>query len=308
MLILHSQYPRPLNLLRFGAESQLACASSTFGGTGRVEVWDAATGALQFTNQDEAEHLVSLEFVLNNSAILTTLSFQAELSTFPQTGKELMCDLTRRWLYGAFAVHGNDLYAGFSPGDTTRHFGKWRLPDLDTQHWETARWPEFTGFDAAPAVNANNTRVAVARIVSAQRPRHDIAIYDAATGKQLRVIPLDATNTVKKLAYLPDNRTLVVSNHSRVVQMFDTDSGELAGELTHKGRPFVSGIAVHPSGVIACTRNNGVVSYWEPQTRELLREFEWDAGKLVSVAFNREGTLAAAGTEDGKIVIWDVDL
>jgi WD40 repeat protein len=307
MLIIHSQYPRPLNLLTFGAECQLACASSTFGGTGRVEVWNAATGALQFQAENDFHAMCSLEFVEDNSTILATSAVRAERYKFPATGTELVCDLTFLWLHGPFAVHGNCLYAGSSPGDTTRHFGLWKLPNF-TQYYDVARWPDFSSFDAAPAVNANNTRVAVARIKSAQHPRHDIAIYDAATGKELRAIPLDATNTVKQLAFLPDDRTLLVRFDDRIVQMIDTDSGELAGELTHKGRSFVSGIAVHPSGVVACTRNNGVVSYWEPRTRELLREFDWDAGKFVSVAFNREGTLAAAGTEDGKIVVWDVDL
>ena len=40
---------------------------------------------------------------------------------------------------------------------------------------------------------------------------------------------------------------------------------------------------------------------------ELVRTLDWKLGKLVSVAFAPDGSIGAAGTEDGKIVVWDVD-
>jgi hypothetical protein len=36
--------------------------------------------------------------------------------------------------------------------------------------------------------------------------------------------------------------------------------------------------------------------------------FDWDMGRLRSVAFSPDGMLAAAGNDKGKIVVWDVDL
>jgi hypothetical protein len=44
------------------------------------------------------------------------------------------------------------------------------------------------------------------------------------------------------------------------------------------------------------------------QKLEPLRTLDWKAGRLVSVAFAPDGALAATGTEDGKVVVWDVDL
>jgi hypothetical protein len=36
--------------------------------------------------------------------------------------------------------------------------------------------------------------------------------------------------------------------------------------------------------------------------------FNWEIGRLRSVAFSPDGMLAAAGGDRGKIVVWDVDL
>jgi hypothetical protein len=38
------------------------------------------------------------------------------------------------------------------------------------------------------------------------------------------------------------------------------------------------------------------------------RAFNFDIGRLRSVAFSPDGMLAAVGGDRGKIVLWDVDL
>ncbi len=100
---------------------------------------------------------------------------------------------------------------------------------------------------------------------------------------------------------------MLVRTDSRVVQLFDAATGASAGELVHPGRPFVTGIAVHRHGPVACARTNGTVTFWDAEKCEQLRTLDWKAGKLVSVAFSPDGALATTGTENGKIVVWDVD-
>jgi WD40 repeat protein len=103
---------------------------------------------------------------------------------------------------------------------------------------------------------------------------------------------------------------------SRTVRIYDAATGSAAGELVHTGRPYVSGIAVHPRGPVACARTDGTVTFWDVEKLEQLRTFDWKGKnapssvqlRLVSVAFSADGALAAAGTEDGKVVVWDVDV
>jgi WD40 repeat protein len=89
--------------------------------------------------------------------------------------------------------------------------------------------------------------------------------------------------------------------------VFDAATGQPAGELVHPGRNYVTGMAVHPSGTVACSRTNGTVCLWDLARGELVRTLDWKLGKLVSVAFAPDGAVGAAGTEDGRVVVWDVD-
>jgi WD40 repeat protein len=113
---------------------------------------------------------------------------------------------------------------------------------------------------------------------------------------------------VQQLAFTADGSKLLARTESRTVQLFDAATGAPAGELVHPGRPYVTAMAVHPRGPVACARTNGTVTFWDADKREQLRTLDWKAGRLVSVAFSPDGALAAAGTEDGKIVVWDVDV
>ena len=38
------------------------------------------------------------------------------------------------------------------------------------------------------------------------------------------------------------------------------------------------------------------------------KTFTWNIGKMRSIAFSPDGTLAAAGSDSGKVVVWDVDV
>ena len=48
--------------------------------------------------------------------------------------------------------------------------------------------------------------------------------------------------------------------------------------------------------------------FYDAETWQVADRFDWKMGKAVGVAFNPDGALAAAGTETGKIIVWDVDV
>src|SRR5262249_39753174 len=70
-----------------------------------------------------------------------------------------------------------------------------------------------------------------------------------------------------------------------------------------------TGIAFHPSGrYLAATSNDETVKLYDTTTWELARTFTWKIGRMRSIAFSPDGTLAAAGGDKGKVVVWDVDV
>lgn len=74
-------------------------------------------------------------------------------------------------------------------------------------------------------------------------------------------------------------------------------------------RKHFTAIAFHPSGrYLAATSNDATVKLYDTDTWQLAKTFEWNVGRLRSVAFSPDGALAAVGSDTGKIVVWDVDL
>ena len=79
--------------------------------------------------------------------------------------------------------------------------------------------------------------------------------------------------------------------------------------ISNNTRHAYTGIAFHPSGrYLAATSNDTTVKLYDTETWRLAKTFTWDVGRLRSVAFSPDGTLAAVGSDTGKVVVWDVDL
>jgi WD40 repeat protein len=79
--------------------------------------------------------------------------------------------------------------------------------------------------------------------------------------------------------------------------------------LKNDGRKHFTGVAFHPSGrYLAATSNDQTVKLYDTATWAVARTFTWDIGRMRSIAFSPDGTLAAAGSDTGKVVVWDVDV
>ncbi|HYH68719.1 MAG TPA: WD40 repeat domain-containing protein [Urbifossiella sp.] len=78
--------------------------------------------------------------------------------------------------------------------------------------------------------------------------------------------------------------------------------------IQNDGKQHFTGIAFHPSGrFLAATSNDKTVKLYDAASGRVVRVFTWAIGRMRSVAFSPDGVVAAAGSETGKVVVWDVD-
>lgn len=107
-----------------------------------------------------------------------------------------------------------------------------------------------------------------------------------------------------------DGRFFAVALASAQVAVFSTaDFSQPLSLLKNTSRKQFNDIAFHPSGkYLAATSNDETVKLYDTNTWEVAHTFTWKIGRMHSVAFSPDGALAAAGSDKGQVVVWDVDL
>jgi WD40 repeat protein len=106
------------------------------------------------------------------------------------------------------------------------------------------------------------------------------------------------------------DRRLIAARRTKFIAVYRSeDMTQPPVVISNDSRKEFTGLAFHPSGrFLAATSNDATVKLYDTQTWRLAHAFDWEVGRLRSVAFSPDGTLAAAGGDKGKIVVWDFDL
>jgi WD40 repeat protein len=111
---------------------------------------------------------------------------------------------------------------------------------------------------------------------------------------------------VSKLAFSPGGAVLVgtAGPHLRV---WDVEAGrEVAAH--QRGTKHVQGLAFTAGGrCLVTVSNDETVRVWESQSWQEHRTYTWGIGKLLNIALDPGGFRAAAGSDRGQVVIWDLD-
>jgi WD40 repeat protein len=111
-------------------------------------------------------------------------------------------------------------------------------------------------------------------------------------------------------------RVAIGPNAERVVllangRLFARPLGESKPWQTKSTLGYAHDFAFHPCGNIICAVfEDGHARYLDALTGAVKQSFQWSkkSKPLYSVAFAPDGLTCAAGGENGRVVIWDVDL
>jgi WD40 repeat protein len=139
--------------------------------------------------------------------------------------------------------------------------------------------------------------------------RFAVRVYSLADGGQVAE-PITGSGKLESLLWSPCGRFLVAQVGVKLA-VWSADDGRLLAELEAGGTRLFRSPCFHPSGKFLAAGGanvDGGVYSWDVETWRELAGYRWPVGPVMSVCFNRDGTLAAAGGEKGRITVWDVDL
>jgi WD40 repeat protein len=310
--------------LALSADGRVLAAS---GGGRKLELWDAAaankwgkyTRGMSFKDGSVAFH--PTEPVCFASSLLAI----AEIETDTKKGRMLEIPGKKLTKYGPFAptrdgtalvCHcGGDYFTlgelhclGWKRGEGLRPIWKLNL---------SSRKERLTGFPRPVVIHMNPDGQTFLTLDGpfvlglhwwGDTPVSRVTICSVADGKLLQQANLPA-DTPSLAAFAPDGRSFVTCRAS-VLTVWDADNlKKKPRAIKGDSRSRLTGVAFHPSGkFLAAACNDKTVKLYDTAAWKVAKTLTWDIGRLRSVCFSPDGTLAAAGSDSGKVVVWDVDV
>jgi len=139
--------------------------------------------------------------------------------------------------------------------------------------------------------------------------RNRLVVRSTANGEQEHAAGWICEPRAFPLVVNPNGEYVVAINGMKIVVWGVEDPIRNQRYVKNDSKKHFTGIAFHPSGkYLAATSNDETVKLYDTTTWEVAHTFTWDIGRMRSIAFSPDGTLAAAGSDKGKVVVWDVDL
>jgi len=135
----------------------------------------------------------------------------------------------------------------------------------------------------------------------------EVSFLDPLTGTLVRKSAFPHISGSVRLSLSPDMTTLALQAGTNT-EIYDLRSRERVATL-NTGRRFFTDQAFHPDGhFFATTSNDRTVRVWDAATWKEVITFTWDVGKMRSVCFAPDGLRMAAGSDTGRVVVWDAEL
>jgi WD40 repeat protein/serine/threonine protein kinase len=132
---------------------------------------------------------------------------------------------------------------------------------------------------------------------------HDIWLYDVKARSVRHRWHADGV-LCRSLAFAPDGQSLAIGYENGMIALRDVVSGKERARLLTKHAIHALAFAKR-SPLLAVSGSDGVVNFWDFQTRALVGEVAGHTGMVHSLAYSPdERTLLSAG-EDGTLRSWD---
>jgi WD40 repeat protein len=156
----------------------------------------------------------------------------------------------------------------------------------------------------------------------------NLHVWDTATGREVRVLPVPEGTMLRHFAFSPDRRALAMELGDGEIDVIELASGKPRLVLNARPRPkpdpdalplpprsFVVGgstepvsLAFAPDGrLLAQTGEDDKVHLWDVRTGQEAATFDPGRGHLTAVAFSADGKRLASASTDTTALVWDAE-
>lgn len=139
-------------------------------------------------------------------------------------------------------------------------------------------------------------------------PQHEVVVRPfAADGDDATT--RHPSHNVNQVQLSPDGRLLGVIGYGSLYVYDATAPGKPRQIKSKQTFGNFVGFAFHPAGKTLTVIHGGptLLKLYDLATLTLRTKLNWKVGPLTCVAFSADGLLGAVGTDDGRVVVWDVD-
>jgi WD40 repeat protein len=130
-----------------------------------------------------------------------------------------------------------------------------------------------------------------------------VRVREMPSGRVVRTIP-GWQQGVRFLAFSPDGATLVGTAGPRLRVWDLANDREIA--LHKRGTKHFQGLAFMGRHLLTVS-NDETVRVWDAHSWTELTTIHWTIGALINLAVSADGLRAAAGSDAGKVVVWDLE-
>jgi WD40 repeat protein len=130
-----------------------------------------------------------------------------------------------------------------------------------------------------------------------------VCIREMPSGRVVKMIP-GWQQGVRFLAFSPDGSTLVGTAGPRLRVWDLAKDREIA--LHKRGTKHFQGLAF-AGGHLLTVSNDETVRVWAAHSWAEQTTIHWTIGALINLAVSTDGLRAAAGSDAGKVVVWDLE-
>jgi WD40 repeat protein len=137
--------------------------------------------------------------------------------------------------------------------------------------------------------------------------RWRLEIRDTATSAEIAVGSYPYSYAAKPLRFNPQG-DLIAGISGMTLLAWSLPTGGAPRLVQNDNRKHYTALAYHPNGhQLFLTSNDATVHVFDTHTLDRVNRYTWQLDELSAVAISADGTLAAAGSATGDVVVWDLD-